>query len=111
MTEQQDEFLTTSERAAIVALEAMRRGLWAAETGLAFVAYVGEDLQRVAHWETMMHNVVDAEEECHAVERKVEELQEQADAAQGEYRDACNKFMNVLGTGAITTGRTAKFGG
>lgn len=107
------EFLTPEERAAAVALEAHRRGLWTTETALAFVAYAGKNVDGVRVWEKTLADLVDSEEEARALVRKQEELQDEVEGAYEEVRDYQNSirdFGSQVATGAITTGRTKLFG-
>jgi hypothetical protein len=105
------EFNTLQERALIVALEAQRRGLWTAETALAFGAYCADDEDRVGYWETTLLDVVDAEESERHAHKKMEQACDAYDDSLGQLAEAQNLVKKIeVPTGALTVGRTAMFG-
>lgn len=105
-----ERFATPQERAAAIAFEALRRGLWDNPTALAFVAYV-DDTDRLDYWETALRNLVDLEDEAQQASRAVEAAEDAASAAYDRVRAQQNRCREVeVQTGMVTTGRTAMFG-
>lgn len=102
---------TSVERAAAVSAEAMRRGLWTTDTGLAFVTYAGNDLSRVEFWENTLTELADAEEEANIIQDQLEELQDQFDNLTDSVRDIQNRFQRVeVNPVVINELRTGKWG-
>ena len=103
--------LTSRERAAALCLEAVQRGLWDVHTALGFMAYCADDLLRVEHWETKLIDIVEGEKEQLEADKAVKEAQKWAAQAFHRTENSINRFDEPeIQLGAITTGRTIKFG-
>lgn len=101
---------TVQERAAAVALEAVRRQLWNTETALAFVAQV-DDIERVNWWVNQLQNLADQEDEVRKANAAVADAQATLREAQVELETLEDRCREVeVATGAITTNRTSLFG-